>query len=70
MASDLGLHCIPLSHKMDDRLIWVKEVYYSITGIAFCNAERPRNDTHRTLTEPCELVIKAPDMAFIVATGS
>ena len=24
-ASDLGLHCLPVSHKMDARLIWVKE---------------------------------------------
>ena len=24
MASDLGLHCLPLSHKKDARLIWVK----------------------------------------------
>ena len=23
MASDLGLHCLPLSHKKDARLIWV-----------------------------------------------
>ena len=22
-ASDLGLHCLPMSHKMDARLIWV-----------------------------------------------
>ena len=23
-ASDLGLHCLPMSHKKDARLIWVK----------------------------------------------
>ena len=31
VASDLGLHCLPLSHKKDARLIWVyiKHDYYS-----------------------------------------
>ena len=24
VASDLGLHCLPLSHKKDARQIWVK----------------------------------------------
>ena len=24
MASDLGLHCLPMPHKKDARLIWVK----------------------------------------------
>ena len=24
-ASDLGLHCLPMSHKKDARLIWVNE---------------------------------------------
>ena len=24
MAADLGLHCLPMSHKKDARLIWVK----------------------------------------------
>ena len=24
-ASDLGLHCVPMSHNWDARLIWVKE---------------------------------------------
>ena len=24
VASDLGLHCLPMSHKKDARLIWVK----------------------------------------------
>ena len=24
MASDLSLHCFPMSHKKDSRLIWVK----------------------------------------------
>ena len=24
MASDLGLHCLPMSHKKDARHIWVK----------------------------------------------
>ena len=27
-ASHLGLFCLPMSHKKDDRLIWVKEVSY------------------------------------------
>ena len=25
-ASDPGLHCLPLSHKKDARLIWVRKV--------------------------------------------
>ena len=24
LASHLGLYCLPMSHKKDDRLIWVK----------------------------------------------
>ena len=24
VVSDLGLHCLPLSHKKDERLIWAK----------------------------------------------
>ena len=24
VASDLGMHCLPMSHKKDGRLIWVK----------------------------------------------
>ena len=26
MASDLGLHCLPMSHRKDARLIWVKHL--------------------------------------------
>ena len=26
MASDLGLHCLPMSNKKDARLIWVNQV--------------------------------------------
>ena len=33
VASDLGLHCLPISHKKDARLMWVnfsqKSNYYS-----------------------------------------
>ena len=25
VASDLGLHCLPISHKKDARLIWVNK---------------------------------------------
>ena len=28
VASDLGLHCLPMSHKEDTRLIWVK-IYFN-----------------------------------------
>ena len=31
VESDLGLHCLPVSHKKDARLIWVK---------MFCNEEK------------------------------
>ena len=27
-ASYLGRHCLPMSHKKDARLIWVKLMYY------------------------------------------
>ena len=26
MASDLGLHCLPVSHKKDASLLWVKKL--------------------------------------------
>ena len=26
-VSDLGLHCLPMSHKKDTKLIWVKELW-------------------------------------------
>ena len=26
LASDLGLHCLPMSHRKDARLIWVKHL--------------------------------------------
>ena len=29
-ASDLGLHCLPVSQKWDTRLIWVKIVLFKI----------------------------------------
>ena len=30
-ASDLGLHCLPMSHLWDTRLKWVKEAIISLT---------------------------------------
>ena len=27
VASDPGLHCLPISHKKDARLIWVKTLF-------------------------------------------
>ena len=30
MASDLGVHCSPMSHKIDARLIWVKYISLSM----------------------------------------
>ena len=37
VASDLGLHCLPLSHKKDARLIWVKRetVFFSFVFVRF-----------------------------------
>ena len=36
VASDLGLHCLPLSHKKDARLIWVKwNVKYQVINSNF-----------------------------------
>ena len=34
-ASDLGLHCLPTSHKKDASLIWVKPVNHVINKRAF-----------------------------------
>ena len=33
MASDLGLHCLPMSHKKDARLIWVNGNRTHLRGI-------------------------------------
>ena len=30
-AFDLGLHCLPMSHKKDARLIWVNNVRQKLT---------------------------------------
>ena len=37
-ASDLVLHCLPMSHKKDARLIWVKQNFESKNVINFCLA--------------------------------
>ena len=29
-AADLGLHCLPMSHKKGARLIWVNQVLYRL----------------------------------------
>ena len=44
MASDLVLHCLPMSHKKDARLIWVKEVLKFWAQISPC-ADMTRVDT-------------------------
>ena len=31
VASDLGLHCLPMSHKKDAWHIWVKSNYFAIS---------------------------------------
>ena len=33
--SDLGLHCLPLSHKKDAILIWVKKFFKHFVGAVF-----------------------------------
>ena len=37
MASDLGLHCLPMSHKKDTRLIWAKNkcVSFKLSDVVF-----------------------------------
>ena len=35
-ASDLVLHCLPMSHKKDDRLIWVNTLHTVIFYQMFC----------------------------------
>ena len=41
-ASDLGLHCFPMSHKKDARLIWVNVV--NKKKIVFLHASYKRVD--------------------------
>ena len=33
VASHLGLHCLPMSHKKDARLKWVKILYFYVIVI-------------------------------------
>ena len=33
VASDLGLHCLPMSHKKEARLIWVKPMHKNMMAI-------------------------------------
>ena len=53
MASDLGLHCLPLSHKKDTRLIKVKETKQKSTKTVsnFLNSTSFMYSVHNT--EPC-----------------
>ena len=48
MASDLGLHCLPTSHKKDARLVWVKQ--YFDTQANF-NLNETLKDTRTRLIE-------------------
>ena len=36
-ASDLGLHCLPMSHKKDARLIWVNSIFLTTYQYKFEN---------------------------------
>ena len=38
VASDLGMHCLPKSHKKDARLIWVKKptLLHQFGWLTFC----------------------------------
>ena len=39
-ASDLVLHCLPMSHKKDARLIWVKNIkQFIIVSLLVCFSE-------------------------------
>ena len=39
VASDLGLHCLPISNKKEARLKWVKSVFYNFhLQLSFMNA--------------------------------
>ena len=40
-TSDLGLHCLPMSHKKDARLIWVKSGGFKISPLL--KSERSRH---------------------------
>ena len=43
VASDLGLHCLPISHNMDARHMWVKK------AIILLSHKSPRNLGSRLL---------------------
>ena len=52
-ASDLGLHCLPMSQKWDARLIWGKKLRVSVlhTALTF---EPPHDKTNKMACAPSE----------------
>ena len=42
VASDLGLYCLPMSHKKDARLIWVK-ISSMVVYLSFVSESKSNN---------------------------
>ena len=40
VASDLGLHCVPMSHKKDDIFIWVKRISTNLAQMHDCKGRK------------------------------
>ena len=40
-VSDLGLHCLPMSHKKDARLIWVNHLPFRDPFLHVCKQRKP-----------------------------
>ena len=51
-ASDLGLHCLPMSQKWDARLIWLNVRIYFRLRIVFCSIEPEHDKTNKTTLWP------------------
>ena len=51
MAFDLGMHCLPMSHKKDARFIWVNRIHH------FVNFSGKSIDSMRTRLDYCTLCL-------------
>ena len=58
MASDLGRHCLPMSHKKDARLIWVKIAVHACLTLV-----TPKYVTWQTVK--CDIMFKMVDKNFL-----
>ena len=62
MASDLGRHCLPMSHKKDARLIWVKIAVHACLTLV-----TPKYVTWQTVKTQlkCRIMFKMVDKNFL-----